>query len=62
MKKLSKIDEENDEKINTNLSMSIKDENNLKKEENKSIYKKLNKDIRKKYLYRNSNKNTNEKK
>ena len=67
MKKLSKIDEEIDEKINTNLSMSIRDDNNNNKEENKTINaigisnnNKLNKNIRKKYLYKKANKNTNE--
>ena len=71
MKKLSKIEEETDDKINTNLSMSIKEDNNKNKEDNKSKtittkgisnYNKLNKDIRKKYLIKNSNKIINEKK
>ena len=71
MKKLSKIEEEIDEKINTNLSMSIKDDNNKNKEENNnktinintkgiSNYNNLNKNIRKKYLYKKGNKNTND--
>ena len=67
IKNLSKIEEETDDKINTNLSMSIKEDNNKNKEENKNINTKgisnnsnLNKNIRKKYLYRKANKNSND--